>query len=62
MNRTIKIEEIGDYDKGKTYNRIRLKGKWLYEAGFEPGEYVSVTNPKKGVLIIKLNKGDNHVD
>ena len=52
----IKVEEIGDFWKGKTFPRIRIKGYWVKEAGIEPDSRVSVDNPAPGVLIIRQIK------
>lgn len=40
--RTLKIEEDGDLWKG-IKPKIRLMGRWLEQAGFKPGERVTVT-------------------
>lgn len=40
--RTLKIEEDGDPWKG-IKPKIRLMGRWLEQAGFKPGERVTVT-------------------
>jgi len=36
-SRTLKIEALGDSCRGRTVPYIRLKGKWLREAGFREG-------------------------
>ena len=41
-NRTLKIEETGDYFHRKTKPQIRLKGKWLAALGFKPGQRVEI--------------------
>ena len=53
-NRTIKVEEVGDFHKKRTFPRIRLKGKWLDNAGFPPNTRVEVDHSQHGVLIIQL--------
>jgi hypothetical protein len=53
-NRVLKIEEIGDFWRKRTKPRIRLKGKWLAEAGMQPNRYVNVSNPTHGVLVLHL--------
>ena len=40
--RTLKIEEDGDYNRGRIKPKIRLMGQWLERAGFKPGTRVSV--------------------
>ena len=51
--RTLKVEHIGDFWRGRTYPRIRIKGNWVKAAGIEPDTRVTVENPAKGILIIK---------
>jgi hypothetical protein len=41
--RTLKIEDLGDPWRGKRCSGIRLKGRWLTNAGFPSGERVAVT-------------------
>ena len=50
--RILKVEEVGDFWRKRTFPRIRLKGKWLAEAGIHPNSYVGITNPQPGVLIL----------
>ena len=52
--RILKVEEVGDFWKGRTTPRIRLRGKWLAKAGILPNSYVQVENPLPGVLILQL--------
>ena len=54
--RTLKIEAIGDFAYRKVKPRIRLSGQWLEQAGFTPGNRVSVTHIAEG--IIELRSGD----
>ena len=44
--RILKVEEVGDFYRGRTTPRIRLKGKWLTIAGILPNGYIQVENPK----------------
>ena len=53
-NRILKVEEIGDFGRNRTKPRIRLKGKWLAQAGITPNNHVIVENPNPGTLIIRL--------
>ena len=53
-SRILKVEEVGDFWKKRTYPRIRLKGKWIAKAGIHPNSHVRIENPKSGVLILHL--------
>jgi len=52
--RMIKVEEVGDHWRRRTFPRIRLKGKWLADAGITPNSYIRVDNPRPGVLTLHL--------
>jgi len=52
--RILKVEEVGDFWRGDTIPRIRLKGKWLDNAGFPPNTRVEVNNTQHGVLLISI--------
>lgn len=52
--RILKVEEVGDFWRKKTVPRIRLKGKWLAQAGILSNRHVLVEIPKSGVLILHL--------
>jgi hypothetical protein len=52
--RILKVEEVGDFWRKRTFPRIRLKGKWLTQAGILPTRYVSVTSPLPGVLVLQV--------
>jgi hypothetical protein len=52
--RILKVEEVGDFWRKNTKPRIRLKGKWMIKSGIFPNNYVQVSNPKPGVLVIQL--------
>jgi len=54
--RTLKIEEDGDFWKGKTRPKIRLKGSWLEQAGFKPGNRVSVKSVAPGLIELRSNE------
>ncbi len=51
-SRTLKVEALGDSYQGRTVPYIRLKGKWLREAGFREGGRVLVT-VSNGRLVIE---------
>lgn len=55
--RILKVEEhFSPSTYGETvYSRIRLKGKWLLNAGFAPDNYVSVTVKNEEIIIRKEN-------
>jgi hypothetical protein len=54
--RTLKIEAIGDYARGKIKPRIRLTGCWLDRAGFKPGQRVEVHVHKPGEMTLQLKE------
>ena len=56
--RTLKVAEVGDYHRGKTVPQIRLKGKWLQEAGIQANSQVRISNPQPGVLVISPRCGE----
>jgi len=54
-NRLIKIEPFNyrsSWNKDKA-SSIRLKGRWLTDAGFKPGSHVSVTVKPNQLVITK---------
>jgi len=51
--RTLKIEETGDFWNGITLPKIRLMGRWLERAGFNPGSHVQVTCVSPGVIELR---------
>jgi hypothetical protein len=51
--RTLKIEEDGDRWKGRIKAKIRLRGHWLEQAGFKPGNRVSVKCVAHGVIELR---------
>ena len=52
--RILKVEEVGDFWRKKTVPRIRLKGKWLAQAGILPNRHIKVECPQPGVLVLHL--------
>ena len=52
--RILKVEEVGDFWRKRTVPRIRLKGKWLAQAGILPNRHVQVESPQSRVLILHL--------
>jgi hypothetical protein len=41
--RTLKIEETGDFFRGKVSPKIRLTGRWLERTGLKPEHRVQVS-------------------
>lgn len=58
-SRRITIEEHdpdgNGYAKRAAASKIRLKGRWLQDAGFPPGATVQITVVSRGVIEIRLN-------
>jgi hypothetical protein len=54
--RTLKIEAIGDFARGRIKPRIRLTGCWLDRAGFKPGQRVEVYLPRPGEMTLQLKE------
>jgi len=55
--RKLKIEADGDGWKGTIKPKIRLMGRWLEQAGFEPGKHVHVTCVARGVIELRSQDG-----
>lgn len=57
MNQTAKRRlhayTVGDFWKGKVVPKIRLQGKWLTEAGIQPGDEILIEIQGDGVLLIR---------
>ena len=51
--RQLKIEAAGDFWKGLIIPKIRLAGRWLERAGFNPGSHVHVTCLAPGVMEVR---------
>ena len=52
-SRRLKIEDHGEPRKGKIKSKIRLCGSWLEQAGFKPGNHVTVTLIGDGVMELR---------
>jgi hypothetical protein len=52
--RNLKIEETGDFWRGKVKPRIRLNGQWLEHAGFKPGHRVEIRLVAPGTLTLQF--------
>lgn len=53
MQRSLKIEETGDFFAKRIKPLIRLRGKWLQAAGFVPGKRVDVILQNPGRLVLQ---------
>lgn len=53
--RKLKIENLGDPWRHKNCSGIRLKGQWLAQAGFHPGQHVAVTFISPGMMQLSSN-------
>jgi len=51
--RKLKVEADGDFWKGLMKPKIRLMGRWLARAGFQPGNRVHVTCVAPGVIELR---------
>ena len=57
--RRLKVEPMDEQcGRAVTKTMIRLKGRWLKEAGFAPGRHIEVICERPGRLILR----DNSVD
>lgn len=56
MQRTLSVTDTGDYHQKLVKPQILLKGKWLLDAGFEPGQKVEITRKSAGKLEITIQK------
>ena len=52
--RILKVIEVGDFWRKRTVPVIRLQGKWMVKAGVFPNRHVQVTNPRPGMLVIRI--------
>ena len=50
MIRKLKVYKMGDVFRGKAQPQIRLQGKWLREAGFQPHDRITVR--KQGQCLV----------
>lgn len=54
--RTLKIETVGDFARGKIKPCIRLTGQWLEQAGFKPGHRVEINQSKAGEMVLQFQE------
>lgn len=54
QSRSLKVEAIGDFSRGKIIPRIRIAGQWLERAGFKPGHRVQVFMEQTGSLSLRF--------
>ncbi len=52
MKRKLKVEHRGDFARRKTYPLLRLRGKWLWQSGFLPDSYVTLTVGQGRIVIV----------
>ena len=57
-SRTLKIEADGDPWQGCIKPKIRLRGRWLEQAGFKPGNRVTVRCVSTGFMELRSDEGD----
>lgn len=63
QNRKLKVRRVGEYFHdvlvGKPVKlQIKIEGRWLHDAGFEDGDYVTVTQTPNGIEIRKEQGND----
>jgi len=52
--RRLKVEAMGEsFNQPVTKTMIRLKGRWLKQAGFDPGRQIEVIVESPGRLILR---------
>ncbi len=51
MIRKLKVYRMGDVFRGKAQPQIRLQGKWLREAGFQPHDRILVRKEGSRLII-----------
>jgi len=54
--RVLKVAAVGEHRRLNQKAQVRLEGKWLVKAGIFPEKHVEVTNPQKGVLILRVQE------
>ena len=54
QTRSLKIEGIGDFARGKVIPRLRIAGKWFERAGFKPGHRVEVLIEEPGYMVLRF--------
>jgi hypothetical protein len=52
--RSLKIQPVGDFFRGKIKPQILLTGRWLQRAGFEAGHRVQVVIEQPGTLTLRF--------
>lgn len=52
--RILKVVEGWDFRGNQPIAQVRLQGKWLEKAGLIRGKHVKISNPKPGVLILRM--------
>jgi len=57
MRRLTVIKRYYDNEFGNSHGEIRIKGKWLFQYGFKPGDKVSVIPCEGQLIILKDERG-----
>ena len=56
MRRKLKVYEVGDSWKRTCQPQIRLQGKWLREAGFQPHDRILVQKEGSRLIIERCHE------
>ncbi len=56
MKRILKVASVGEHRRLNQKAQVRLEGKWLVKAGITPEKFVEVTNPRPGILILRVQE------
>lgn len=52
--RILKVEIAGDRYQNQVVLQVRLRGKWLCDAGLKAEQHVLVFNPREGILVLRV--------
>jgi hypothetical protein len=52
--RILKVSEMGDFYRKRTWPYLRLMSMWLLSAGIQSNCHVHIENPQPGVLVIRF--------
>lgn len=56
MIHTLSVTDTGDFHQKQVKPQILLKGKWLIDMGFTPGQKVEITKKSTGIIEIAVKK------
>lgn len=51
MLRKLRVYKTGDAYRGTEQPQVKLQGQWLRQAGFEPGDRITVTKEGSRLII-----------